>query len=74
MSIVSMPSRINGSRAGMAVAQGKSGHVADGRFFYARQGSAAAKNLAQQDRFLGGGSIEIRTWDRWAPAARSEWP
>jgi hypothetical protein len=24
----------------MAVAQGKSGHVADARFFYARQGSA----------------------------------
>ena len=45
---------------GMAVAQGKSGLVADGRFFYARQGSAAAKNLAQQDRFLRGGLIGIR--------------
>ena len=43
------------------MAQGKSGHVADGRFFYARQGSAAAKNLAQQDRFLRRGSIDIRT-------------
>ena len=31
------------------------------RFFYARQGSAAAKNLAQQDRFLGGGLVDIRT-------------
>ena len=46
--------------AGMAVAQGKSVRVADGRFFYARQGSAAAKNLAQQDRFLRGGLIGIR--------------
>ena len=46
--------------AGIAVAQGKSGLVADRRFFHARQGSAAAKNLAQQDRFLRGGLIGIR--------------
>src|SRR6202046_3228760 len=44
----------------MAMPQGNSSPVADGRFFYARQGSAAAKNLAQQDRFLGGGSVDIR--------------
>src|SRR6202050_1799593 len=43
----------------MAMPQGQSSPVADGRFFYARQGSAAAKNLAQQDRFLGGGSVDI---------------
>jgi len=56
LSLVSRPSRMNGSGLrSPAVAQGKSGHVADGRFFYARQGSAAAKNLAEQDRFLGGG-------------------
>src|ERR1700728_3266295 len=45
----------------MAMPQGNSSPVANGRFFYARQGSAAAKNLAHQDRFLGGGSVDIRT-------------
>src|SRR6202044_3025938 len=48
-------------RAWIAVAQGKSVHVADGRFFYAWQDSAAAKNLAQQDRFLRRGSVDILT-------------
>ena len=60
--------------AGIAVAQGKSGLVADGRFLHAGQRPAAAKNLAQQDRFLRGGLIGIRQWDRWAPAARSQRP
>src|ERR1700723_2209199 len=45
----------------MAMPQGKSSPVADGRFFYARQSSAAAKNLVQQDRFLRGGSVDIRS-------------
>src|ERR1700733_22354 len=45
----------------MAMPQGQSSPVADGRFFYARQASAAAKNLAQQHRFLRGGSVDIRS-------------
>src|SRR5437868_442426 len=44
---------------GTAVAQGKSGLVADSRFFHAGQGAGAAKNLVQQDRFLRGGLIRI---------------
>src|ERR1700722_15215198 len=43
----------------MAVAKGKSGCIADGRFLYTRQSSAAAKNLAQQNRFLGGTLVDI---------------
>ena len=58
---VSTPSRTNGSDGVAAVAEGKRGQVADGRLFHARQSSAAAKDLAQQDRFLGGGSIDIRS-------------
>src|ERR1700733_9059210 len=34
----------------MAMPQGNSSPVADGRFFYARQGSAAAQKLAQHER------------------------
>src|SRR5882757_8528840 len=44
----------------MGMSQGKSSPVADGRFFYTRKGSAAAKNLAHQDRFLSGGPVDIR--------------
>ena len=36
-------------REGLAVAQGKRRRVADSGFFYARQGSAAPKNFAQQN-------------------------
>src|SRR5258708_34155823 len=45
----------------MGMSQGKSSPVADGRFFYTRKGSAAAKNLTHQDRFLGGGPVDIRS-------------
>ena len=44
----------------MAMTQRKGRPIADGRFFYARQGPAAAKDLAHQDRFLGGGPVDIR--------------
>ena len=45
---------------GAAMAQGKSRPISDGRFFHARQGPVAAKNLAQQHRFLRGGPVNIR--------------
>ena len=58
----------------LAMAEGKSRPIADGGFFHARHGSVAAKNFAQQHCFLRGGAVNVRTWDRWDPAARSEWP
>src|SRR5581483_6822018 len=44
----------------LAVIQRKSARVADRYFVYARQVSGATKNLAQQDRFLRGGVIDVR--------------
>ena len=64
--MISIPSRINGSGPGSLCPQGKSSHIADGRLFYAWQGSTAAKNLTQQDRFLARGSIRIRGGIIWS--------
>jgi len=56
-------SRCFGSMVGLGSVARKSGHVADGRFFYARQGSLRREFRAAR-LIPGWRSVNILDWDR----------